>query len=98
MKIKKDLPTLNDSDIVTNQEAKKSIKINPMKMSTIAMALAMTTASGSMLNSCSDSVDCDSDTTTVADPSADAGVGADIGTYADVTDVDVSNTQDYTCD
>jgi hypothetical protein len=104
MKEKKDLPTLSDSDIVTNDDRKKVMASNPMKLSTIALALALTTATGTMLTSCSDNSDCDSDTTHYADPAADSydqgaydtGVNQDSYDYGqyDTSDSDTSNYAD----
>lgn len=96
----KKLPTLSDTDIVTNEDSKPKTQ-NLMKMSTLAMTLAMTMTSASMLSSCSDESDCDSDVTSYADPAADSfDSGAydatdsfDYGQY-DTTDSDVGNTRD----
>lgn len=85
---KKDLPTLSDSDIVTNIDYKKTISRSPMKFSTIALALALTTMSGTLLSSCSDGTDCDSDVSKAAD------LAADTFDPTDTTDSDVSTTRD----
>jgi hypothetical protein len=99
---RKDLPTLSDSDIVTNDDIKKTSKPSfGLKKSTIALALALTTVTGTTLTSCSDGTDCDSDVSRSADPAAD---GYDNGAYDssdpydygqyDTSDSDISKSAD----
>jgi len=93
---KKQLPTLTDSDIVTDHETKRPVAYRSVKLSTIAIALGLTTASSAMLTSCSDGLDCDSDYTHYADPGADSyDVGNyDTGIYADSYDYGQYDTSD----
>jgi len=92
MSNEKKLPTLTDSDIVTNNDNRKPVvKKSGINISTLALALTLTTASGTMLSGCSDGTDCDSDTNNYADPLADTGAGAD---PSDTSDSDLTTTAD----
>lgn len=108
---KKKLPSLSDSDIVTrsnSQNEQIASGSGLRKASTIAMALAFTTASATMFTSCADFADCDTDVTTYADPAADSydDGSYDTGTYADsydygqydISDSDTTRSADTRCD
>ncbi len=60
------LPSLSDSDMVTREASLPQKSIMPIKMSTVALALALTTAV--TLTSCSDNSDCNSNYTKLGDP------------------------------
>lgn len=98
-------PTLVDSDVRTNGIKKSKASIYSLRLSTVAIALSLTTASMT-ITSCSDSYD----TTSYADPAADSYDNAsydvtdadpydavadsyDLGQY-DTNDSDVTNTAD----
>jgi|GEM_PF-5410669 len=96
--MKKDLPTLTDSDVVSKPSRfMESVASNSRKgMSAVALAIALTTPVMG-LTSCSDN----RDVTKVADPIADRtdrtradADPRDSVRYADISDGDVSNTKD----
>lgn len=107
----KKLPSLSDSDIVTSNAPQKgqiASGAGMRKVSTIAMALAFTTASATMFSACADFTDCDTDVTTYADPAADSydtgaydtGSNADPYDYGqyDISDTDTTRAADTRCD
>lgn len=83
-------PTLFDSDVRTAEVKKTTNSIYSLKLSSVAVALALTTMSVG-ITSC-----VDSDVTTYADPAADSyDSGAyDTGLYADSYDLGNYDTND----
>lgn len=83
-------PTLVDSDVRTADVKKSTNSIYSLKLSSVAVALALTTMSVG-ITSCTDS-----DVTTYADPAADSyDSGAyDVGTFADSYDYGTYDTGD----
>jgi hypothetical protein len=97
--LKKKLPTLSDSDIVTeNLSSKKKNSKQSIKLSSVAIALSLTTAFISSPG-CVDPYDCDSDTTQIADPydngSYDTGANQDPYDYGNY---DTTTIADVECD
>jgi hypothetical protein len=95
----KNLPTLSDSDMVTENVSRKPKRLqSSIKLSSVAIALSLTTAFVTM-PSCADLSDCDSDITRYADPT-DTGA-YDTGWTADPYDYgsyDVTTRGDVACD
>lgn len=90
-------PSLSDNDIITRQEKSKAkMTSSPIKMGSMAVALMISTAAGTLLTSCSDNSDCDSDVTRSGDPARTARYDSyDPYDYGGTrSDSDVSSTRD----
>lgn len=87
MKEDNNLPSLSDSDMVTSdvEKTKSDVGRKSRKVSTIALAIALTTASATMIKGCELFISCDSDTSQTADSYDDGSY--DTGSYADSYDV-----------
>ena len=98
-KSKKSLPTLSDSDIITENKSRKvELSMSSIKLSSVAIALSLTTAIATVPG-CVDPYDCDSDTTEIADPYDNGAydTGANQDPY-DVGNYDVTTIADVECD